>query len=328
MSKRAGAMVEALAGARTEFGARQAKEKARLIAALSRLRIDDPGLLLEYHESLSYLRAFPDDPGILRAVDRQLDAFARRVALCRRAHDGELPEPLVDSGIVGTPYHYPFGLPMTTWLVGRYGDTVDLDWDAYDQAATDALAGVAPLFASWVEAPALDDETLTMSDWFRRARGRRKVGALRWLIEGFARSGLPEEVQESIFATMELPIRWQLGRSDASRTNARIVEPRPFFQTGPLQGRCTDLRGEIDRGGPDLQLVSTRRGRAWIDLARRALSVRDRELTRLVRSSGIRGVRNDTLFIPRGNQWVLVVGVGKQKDLSLEIARRRREQKG
>ena len=48
---------------------------------------------------------------------------------------------------------------------------------------------------------------------------------------------------------------------------------------------------------------------------------RDRELLRLVASSGFRGAANETLFLPRGRGWVLVVGLGKAKQLSLERVR-------
>ena len=50
-------------------------------------------------------------------------------------------------------------------------------------------------------------------------------------------------------------------------------------------------------------------------------STRDKELARLVHSSGFRGAANETVFLPRGSQWTLVVGLGKAKDLSLERLR-------
>jgi leucyl aminopeptidase len=50
-------------------------------------------------------------------------------------------------------------------------------------------------------------------------------------------------------------------------------------------------------------------------------SARDRELRRLVDSSGFRGAPNETLTLPRGRGWALVVGLGKAKQLSLERVR-------
>ena len=44
-------------------------------------------------------------------------------------------------------------------------------------------------------------------------------------------------------------------------------------------------------------------------------------LLRLVARSGFRGAANDTLLLPDGDGWVLVVGLGKKKDLSLNRLR-------
>ncbi len=41
----------------------------------------------------------------------------------------------------------------------------------------------------------------------------------------------------------------------------------------------------------------------------------------MVASAGFRGAPNETAFLPIGNRWVLIVGLGKAKDLSLEKAR-------
>ena len=50
-------------------------------------------------------------------------------------------------------------------------------------------------------------------------------------------------------------------------------------------------------------------------------SVRERALIQLIRGSGFRGAANETTLLPKGNGWVLVVGIGKAKDLSLERVR-------
>src|SRR3989338_1880824 len=52
-------------------------------------------------------------------------------------------------------------------------------------------------------------------------------------------------------------------------------------------------------------------------------TARDQELKRLVAGSGFRGAPNEVLFLPRsgGGQWVIVVGLGKEKELSLERVR-------
>lgn len=52
-----------------------------------------------------------------------------------------------------------------------------------------------------------------------------------------------------------------------------------------------------------------------------ASTARDRELGRLVATSGFRGAANETLILPHRGGWVAVVGLGKAKQLSLERVR-------
>ena len=50
-------------------------------------------------------------------------------------------------------------------------------------------------------------------------------------------------------------------------------------------------------------------------------SSRDQALAKLAASAGFRGTANETLLVPRGAHWALVIGLGKEKDLSLERIR-------
>ena len=52
-----------------------------------------------------------------------------------------------------------------------------------------------------------------------------------------------------------------------------------------------------------------------------AYAARDRAFVQLVNAAGFRGAANETVLLPHGRGWTLVVGLGKAKDLSLERAR-------
>ena len=170
---------------KAEFGTKAASRKQRILAAARRTRIRDAESLRTYHEALCFLRAFPDDPGILRATERELRAFARRV--------GPLKEELAGTGIAGTTYGYPFSLPMAAWLVDRFGEAVEIDWDIYDERENDNLAATLSPVAGWVETAALDDESLSAREWFARCRGRRRANSLRRLVDRLRTSDLPVE---------------------------------------------------------------------------------------------------------------------------------------
>ena len=50
-------------------------------------------------------------------------------------------------------------------------------------------------------------------------------------------------------------------------------------------------------------------------------SARDRQLLKLATSAGFRGAANETVLLPRDSRWVLVVGLGKERELSLDTIR-------
>jgi hypothetical protein len=255
---------------KTQFGGTAARGKKALLSRARRARIDDADDLQVYHETLCFLRAFPDDPEILEVAETELRRFSSRVR--------GFEEELAGTGIAGTTYAYPFGLPMATWLVDRFGDAVDIDWDIYEERDDDNMAAILSPVAGWVETAALDDEELTAREWFDRSRGKRRAGALRRLIDRLRTSDLPAETQEALYNILNVQVVWQLGDGPASRTLARMPQADLFYHSEPLRGRTGDLRAEIRSRLPRLRPVSRPRARAWIDLARRALSVRDREL--------------------------------------------------
>jgi hypothetical protein len=262
--------LEELDRRKTQFGGDAAARKRRLLAAGRRARLADAEDLATYHEALCFLRAFPDDPEIMRSAESELRAFIRRVR--------PVADELAGSGIAGTVYAYPFGLPMAAWLCDRFGDAVDIDWDAYDDRKDDPLATILAPVAGWVETAALDDELLSAREWFDRSRGRRRANGLRRLLDRLHKSDLSIDAQETLYNSLELQLTWNIGASLASRTLARMPEQKNFFHAGPLRGRTTDLRAEIRARMPRRRPLLRSRARAWIDLARCALSVRDREL--------------------------------------------------
>lgn len=278
MVDHAGDRISELDQLKSHFGPGRSRQKRAALRALRGTTLARPADLLRYHEVLCFLRAFPDDAAMMREAEDELSRFAGRVESCREAHSGALPEAIDNSGIVGTVYRYPYGFPMACWLLDRFGPAVEVDWDEYESRDEDALASVLVPLVGWVETAALDDELLPSREWFDRTRGRRASGTLRRLIGLLRRTNLPIEVQESLFNSLNLSIRWDLRDCAGSRTLLRTMPAKPFFHRGPMRGRTADLRREIARALPRVPPCPVARGRAWIDSVRCALSVREREL--------------------------------------------------
>jgi hypothetical protein len=117
-----------------------------------------------------------------------------------------------------------------------------------------------------------------------------------------------------LYNNANLPLRWELADSDASRTLTWIDEPHPYFHTESLRGRAQDLRAEIRNALPILTLLPLQRARLWIDLARRALSVRERELYALALANDAEVYEAD---VGRGVR-IIVIGMLPERRLPLD----------
>ncbi len=116
-------------------------------------------------------------------------------------------------------------------------------------------------------------------------RTRRDPTCLTALLRLFATSGLPEAVQEHLYDTAEVPIRWDLTAGPGSRTWKRVRGPRPFLQTGPLLGRTRDLRARLAPTSAPLRQVSRVDAHRYVDDIREVLASRVRELYPLAGAS-------------------------------------------
>jgi len=70
-----------------------------------------------------------------------------------------------------------------------------------------------------------------------------------------------------------------------------------------------------------VQVIAALEGEQRAERLLPASAARDRQLSQLVAGSGFRGAPNETALLPKGKQWVLAVGLGKAKDLSLDRVR-------
>src|SRR5262245_42222112 len=166
---RADALVDTLAALAPRRTSADRDGKLRVLAALARADLRAPRALVRLHEALCFLQAYPDDRAVLAAVDRALTVFPARVTRLRPSATARLR----DTGIAGTTLDYPFGLPMTRWLVSRFPRDVDVRWDAFTE--TDRLQESLALLLHRDEHDAWSDEGgLGWRRWLDLARGGRR----------------------------------------------------------------------------------------------------------------------------------------------------------
>jgi len=161
--------------ARFEPADRQIKAASLQILAGSEIR--EVGSLILFHEILCFLRAYPDSPEILRQVENSLKEFAARVDRVKVSGAASDLKRLQDTGIAHTTVYYAHPYPMAKWLVEKFPDAVEIDWE--DADGIDKIRSVLPLLAVYAEYDALDDESLSLRDWIREAKAGRDVSGLR-----------------------------------------------------------------------------------------------------------------------------------------------------
>ncbi|HJP94480.1 MAG TPA: hypothetical protein VJ875_21140 [Pyrinomonadaceae bacterium] len=260
---------------KSQFAPDSARRIQRLLDELSRKAFNDTDSLLQYHEALLFLRAYPQNVSIGRAAENELRGFANRVTTLReRSVDlAPLQHPEV-SGIVGTSVIDTFSFYIVRWLLQRRAAQVDVYWDWFEDE--NRLAETWPRFMPLLEEDAFVEANIPYREWLRAARGRSSE--LAWLVERFDTLPRSEKERAELYDSQQLYVRWT-PRFNDSRTGMREPARKLFYHRGPLiQRRDINLVKELVQPSPPLQKLNLRQGEKALDLARAASTVRYREL--------------------------------------------------
>jgi hypothetical protein len=278
-SRDLGAWLTALYDLRTQFGGDAAAAKLALLARQPRPTFIDAGDLVAYHDTLLFIRAYPDSGPVLAAVERRLRGFRADVARYGRASGDTARQALADSGLVDTAVSNVYSFRLARALAPRLGRALEIDWDAYWASDTANIPVAIVPAMLWHESDAVDnDEDFDERAWLELNRTRTAPTCLLALLTLFATSGLPESVQEHLYDQAEIPLRWDLTRSHGSRTWKRATGPRPFLQREPLRGRSRDLRASLAVRPRRLHRVPPAASRRYVADVHEVLASRVREL--------------------------------------------------
>lgn len=222
-----------------------------------------------FHEALTFLRAYPDDPDLLKEVESLLIAFHARSDL--RRHRAAL----ADTGIAGTSITYTFFAPTALWLATRWPSALSIDWENVENA--EKLRRLLPLLALESEQPGLDEHELTEREWLDRLRGPGETDAT-FLVRRLHALPMSNRVFEVTYEDLALPLRLAPGADTPSTTRAKYSRSRVVYPTGPVARTRPKLPDEIHRAPVDVRLLDPREGAWLIDLAREAMVTRSRDL--------------------------------------------------
>jgi hypothetical protein len=249
----------------------------KMLASLGAARFPDVRSLIRFHESLLFLRAFPQGPSVVRKTEKLLNHFHEKVeALRKTGADMDDFDQMEASGIAGTHMEDALSFDVARWLTRRMPGKVVIAWDHYDPGRE--LGTTGPRFMPLLEDDAYVEADTPWRHWLETAAGKKDSDPA-WLIQRFADLPLPEKQKAELYESLRVPLRWYLGNSRLTRTRNWKPVRSVFYHKGPLIDRSeVSLAEELAKRPPQLIKLSRRQGEAVIDTIREVMLVRYREL--------------------------------------------------
>jgi hypothetical protein len=266
-----------LQGATRRFDPRGAAVTERLLRALGHQRYSDPVSLIRLHEKLLFLRVYPPNIRVMRQAEGLLSSFAQRVAALGLGRKDLSPfdRPEV-SGIAGTSVTEIFGYDVVRWLLRRFPGRLRAEWEGYEPSGH--TAAIWPRFLPLLHEESLVEANVPYLKWLQAASGRGDRG-LPWLIQRLESLPLSTTEAAELYDSLEIPVRWDLRNTGATRTRNRRPAPRAFCHRAPLIRR-TDISLAKELQSPRLPVAQLSRtdGERILDMGREGMAVRHREL--------------------------------------------------
>ncbi len=272
---------------RYHFGRNEEVRVVQFIDRLDAINLPDPAQLIRFHETLLFLRAFPQGPNVVRATERTLDRFYKKVEVVRTAGaDMDTFDTFEFSGIAGTQMEDTLSFDVARWLVhaDRLPAELEIAWENYDPGRE--LGNTGPRFIPLLEDDAFVEADTPWHRWLRAASSgsknkskKTKRSTAAWLIERFEQLRLSGPQKAELYEALRLPLRWTLGNSSITRTRNRRPPRSIFYHSEPLISRSqVSLVDELARRPPKLTKLSRRQGGEIVELIREVMLVRYREL--------------------------------------------------
>lgn len=266
--------IESLADSRGSFGSEFAAQKLESLIRISVARITKAAQLTSYHESLCYLRAYPDNARILSVVEAELEKFIDRVELLSKAERGQMD----DSGIVGTKLGHSYAYFMIQWILKKYPKSVDIDWETYQHWENDPILDLLPELLTYCENDAVDDPFVPTTDIIDAESEIRGVNRLEWFMNIFERLSKDECLKRLIFDKMDLPLTIDVANRDFARTKVKLPVGEIFYQKHALEKEYPDLRKISRKTDLKPKLLSKSEAEKIVDMHKATMIMRHREL--------------------------------------------------
>jgi hypothetical protein len=270
--------VDELASVAHEFGPAKARVKLRLLREIARMDSLSSRRIVRLHDTLYFLRAYPDNPGVLKAVRACIPVLRR--ATEHRTVDDRLHPSLLNTGVPGSSNAYRYSHAVLERLVELHPGALEIDWEAEfdEKPLTDALV----LTIARSEMRGLEDGYATLDEWLEHSRRDDGETDLEVVLRLFRTSSLSPEQQKHVFEACDLPVTYHLRDPGTGRCEVVTQTERPTYQRRPIPRETFPLRPRIVRPPKRSRRLSPRAGRRMLDLSLRALCSRNLEIYPLI----------------------------------------------
>jgi hypothetical protein len=272
-----------LEACRYRFGSHEVASVVKLLNRLDAARFTDTVSLIRFHEALLFLRAFPQAPAVVRATERVLNHFHKKVEALRKAGaDMDDFDTFEFAGIAGTQMEDTLSFDVASWLINtrRLPGKVEIAWENYEPGR--GLGNTGPRFIPLIEDDANVEADTPWRRWLEAAGGefkKKKRATPAWLIQRFEELPLPPQQKAELYESLRVPLRWNLENSVITRTRNWKPVRSVFYHSEPLISRSqVSLAEELARPPAQLKKLSRRQGEEVMDLIREVMLVRYREL--------------------------------------------------
>ena len=258
-----------LTRAKQEFSPESGGLKTELLRVLDRGQLNSAPAVLELHETLCFMRAYPGTAEVLAAVERMLARFERRSDLRRYR------ERLADTGIAGTEIRFPFFAPTAAWLAQQWGAQLSIDWSS--QKNIDKLERLLPMLGLYCETLGLDEFGFEVREWINRMKRPEETDAA-FLLRRLADTPMTPRVRESLFEELDMTLCLKAGTDTPARTREKYASSNTALQSVPLHRGRPDLRQELGRAPKSVRRLPRKEAIKIVGLARSAMVTRARDL--------------------------------------------------
>lgn len=265
--------VQKLRHAATQFGAGTDDLKEKYLKAGAGRSIDNPAVLIEYHDCLLFMLAYPANHNLYALTEEEMKRVA---AVCKSIAYGNnynKKTRIIGTGLPHTTISSSYSIDIVRWLVTSYGNAVFL---MGSDVKADEVMRIMALLMPEMEYEITNAKKLTLSTFIKQAKGNSPLSDIAWLVQLFDNSTLSAPIKTHLFENLKVFVTIQLDDKFLSRSFLRSLPVETFYHTQPFIRSVNSVELIKEKGIKQIKLNAGQK-QYLVDVARISLCMLFRE---------------------------------------------------